>query len=200
MRRRALPRCRAPDRRCVTSSSSGCAPISPYLLRVLAHADVEAGAFIPAGSREQHESLTAPADRRAPTGGSLGRRGTPAAIPSRSAARRGRRFGRTSAIATPWDTLGVGVAEWRLERRADGTWLRCRRRGTRAMVAHAVTDADDEVWVHVDGEVIVRRRSSVTARAADSAARARDAGSADAGAGDCRAGRRLATRSTPARR
>ena len=41
-----------------------------------------------------------------------------------------------------------------MDRRPDGTWLVTDDKGTRHM-AHAVTGADDEVWVHVDGEVIV---------------------------------------------
>ena len=41
-----------------------------------------------------------------------------------------------------------------MERRSDGTWLVADGEGP-AHVAHAVTGTDDEVWVHVDGEVIV---------------------------------------------
>ena len=40
-----------------------------------------------------------------------------------------------------------------MERRPDGTWLAIDDGGTRH-IAHAVTGDDDEVWVHVDGEVI----------------------------------------------
>ena len=46
------------------------------------------------------------------------------------------------------------MAEWQVQRRADGSWLVDDGQGTRR-VAHAVTGADDEVWVHVDGDVIV---------------------------------------------
>jgi biotin carboxyl carrier protein len=46
------------------------------------------------------------------------------------------------------------VAEWQVDRRPDGTWLVTADTGTRH-VAHAVTGADDEVWVQVDGDVIV---------------------------------------------
>jgi len=45
------------------------------------------------------------------------------------------------------------VAEWRVERRSDGTWLLVDPAGARR-IAHAVTGPDDDVWVHVDGEVI----------------------------------------------
>jgi len=41
-----------------------------------------------------------------------------------------------------------------VDRRSDGTWLVAAGDG-RARVAHAVTGTNDEVWVHVDGEVIV---------------------------------------------
>jgi len=77
----------------------------PYLLRVLSHADVEAGAFHTGWLAQQHESLTGPAadgtlaaasavaarqrqlpldQQRDPAGGSVG----------------------TPALSTPWDTLG----------------------------------------------------------------------------------------------
>ena len=46
------------------------------------------------------------------------------------------------------------MAEWAVERRSDGTWLVTDGEGP-PRVAHAVTGTDDEVWVHVDGEVIV---------------------------------------------
>lgn len=46
------------------------------------------------------------------------------------------------------------MAEWRVQRRADGAWL-VTAPGVAARVAHAVTGPDDEVWVHVDGEVVV---------------------------------------------
>ena len=46
------------------------------------------------------------------------------------------------------------MAEQAPQRRADGTWHLASGEGT-AMVAHAVTDAEGAVWVHVDGEVVV---------------------------------------------
>jgi biotin carboxyl carrier protein len=45
------------------------------------------------------------------------------------------------------------VAEQTPQRRADGTWHLVRA-GT-AIVAHAVTDAEGAVWVHIAGEVVV---------------------------------------------
>ena len=41
-----------------------------------------------------------------------------------------------------------------MERRSDGTWLVADGESP-PHVAHAVTGPDDDVWVHVDGEVIV---------------------------------------------
>jgi len=46
------------------------------------------------------------------------------------------------------------VAEGLIQRRADGTWRLTRPDGT-THVAHAVTDADDAVWVQIGGEVVV---------------------------------------------
>jgi biotin carboxyl carrier protein len=46
------------------------------------------------------------------------------------------------------------VAEWLVRRQADGTWRGTAPDGT-TCVAHAVTDADDAVWVQVEGEVVV---------------------------------------------
>ena len=95
----------------------------PYLLRVLSHADVEAGAY-PHRVARAAARVVDRARRRRHTGGSIGRGGTASATPSRSAARRGRGFGRhvcpLDAMAHAW---AAGVAEWRVERRSDGTWL-----------------------------------------------------------------------------
>ncbi len=46
------------------------------------------------------------------------------------------------------------MAEWLAARQADGTWRLTGPDGT-THVAHAVTDADDAVWVQVGGEVVV---------------------------------------------
>jgi biotin carboxyl carrier protein len=46
------------------------------------------------------------------------------------------------------------VAEWLVDPRADGTWLAVGPGGI-TYVAHAVTGPDDEVWVFVDGQVVV---------------------------------------------
>ena len=46
------------------------------------------------------------------------------------------------------------MAEWQVERRPDGAWRVVGPDG-RSQVAHAVTDADGAVWVHLDGQVIV---------------------------------------------
>ena len=46
------------------------------------------------------------------------------------------------------------MAEWQVERRPDGTWLVVDDQDTRR-IGYAVTGDEDEVWVHIDGEVIV---------------------------------------------
>ena len=46
------------------------------------------------------------------------------------------------------------MAEWLVEQRPDGTWLAVTPDGI-AHVAHAVTGPDDDVWVLLDGEVVV---------------------------------------------
>ena len=81
----------------------------PYLLRVLSHADVEAGAIHTGWLAQQHESLTAPA-ADGDTGGGIGRRGTASATPARSAARRGR--GVRSARRTRDAMAHVGQLAW----------------------------------------------------------------------------------------
>jgi 3-methylcrotonyl-CoA carboxylase alpha subunit len=45
------------------------------------------------------------------------------------------------------------VADWRVDRREDGTWRVSNGEGV-VRVAHAVSDADAGVWVQIDGEVI----------------------------------------------
>jgi acetyl-CoA/propionyl-CoA carboxylase, biotin carboxylase, biotin carboxyl carrier protein len=57
-----------------------------------------------------------------------------------------------------------------LARRPDGTW-HVREAGGTARIAHAVTDAQGAVWVHLDGEVVVVAPAERT--------RARRASSAD---------------------
>lgn len=43
--------------------------------------------------------------------------------------------------------------EWRVERRADGAWRLTGTDGS-TRVAHAVTDPDGAIWVHVNGTVL----------------------------------------------
>ena len=45
------------------------------------------------------------------------------------------------------------MAEWRVEHRGDGTW-RVALDDAHTHIAHAVTDDDGAVWVHLDGDVI----------------------------------------------
>lgn len=53
------------------------------------------------------------------------------------------------------------MPEWRIDRRADGAWLATGEDGS-TVVAHAITDADNSVWVHVDGDVIRIAEESAT--------------------------------------
>lgn len=53
------------------------------------------------------------------------------------------------------------MAEWAVDRRADGTWRVTDDSGP-PHVAHAVTDADGTVWVHVAGEVVAIPDESAT--------------------------------------
>jgi biotin carboxyl carrier protein len=53
------------------------------------------------------------------------------------------------------------VAEWTVERRADGAW-RLGNGDGQSHVAQAVTDADGTVWVHVAGQVVNIPGESVT--------------------------------------
>jgi biotin carboxyl carrier protein len=46
------------------------------------------------------------------------------------------------------------VAEWQVERRADGAWRVVGPDG-RPQVAYVVTDPDGATWIHLDGEVVV---------------------------------------------
>jgi biotin carboxyl carrier protein len=55
------------------------------------------------------------------------------------------------------------VAEWQVERRADGTWRVVGPDGT-PRVAHAVTDPDGAIWIHLDGEVVVLAAETSRAR------------------------------------
>lgn len=53
------------------------------------------------------------------------------------------------------------MAEWRIDRRSDDTWLVTGEDGSTS-VAHAVTDAEGAVWVQVDGDVIRIAEESAT--------------------------------------
>ena len=53
------------------------------------------------------------------------------------------------------------MAEQQIERRADGTW-RVMGHDGRSHVAHAVTDAEGTVWVHIAGEVLAILDESAT--------------------------------------
>jgi biotin carboxyl carrier protein len=46
------------------------------------------------------------------------------------------------------------VAEWEVERRVDGAWRVVGPDGA-PRIAHAVTDPDGAIWIHLDGEVVV---------------------------------------------
>lgn len=46
------------------------------------------------------------------------------------------------------------MAEWQVERRPDSAWRVVGPDGS-SHVAHAVTDPDGALWIHLDGEVVV---------------------------------------------
>ena len=55
------------------------------------------------------------------------------------------------------------MAEWQVERQADGTWRLTGTDGT-TRVAWAITDAEGAVWVYVGGQVVVIPAESARAR------------------------------------